>query len=123
MAMNKAERERVERLERLVGLTRSLRWSGLEAPQQLTPSSGQLVNGWRVGGHGTLVQATWQEGHLQGDGHRQPVEKRSGSATQMLRPLYATRRDALVQLRLEREIQFAQELLQIDEAIKREDAK
>ena len=123
MAMTKAEKQRMEELEKEVRLARALRWSTYAPPLMIRPKSeaseiitGYLVFGSRIDGRiyraeSALTEA-WSSTVSHGHG-----QSRSNSASQGSRALYQTKRDALIGLRLEKEKDFAAMLADIDRAI------
>lgn len=117
MAMTKAEQAEMEALRTKL----ALRWSG-ERPKLLplpAIGSGDIVRGWdfnphRSGGYGSVYPA-WTGSSLHGNGH-----DRTDIASQGPRPLYATKREALIALRLAKEEEFAGALRAIDVLIESE---
>ncbi len=122
MAMTKAEKQRMEELEKEVRLSRALRWSTYAPPQKIRASrdspeiTGYLMFGSRLDGSNwgvaNAVVEAWSGTVSHGHG-----QSRSGLASQGSRALYQTRRDALIGLRLEKERDFAAALADIDRAI------
>jgi truncated hemoglobin YjbI len=125
MAMTKAEKQRMEELEKEVRLARALRWSSYTAPSMIHPKSGtsEIITGYlffgsRIDGRiyraeSALTEA-WSSTVTHGHGKRGHDRL---SASQGSRVLYQTKRDALVGLRLEKERDFAAALADIDRAI------
>jgi len=122
MAMTKAEKQRMEKLEQEVRIARALRYSTYSPPtmiraQQSQHICGYLVFGSRIDGrfypaeHG--IAEAWSTTISHGQGKRDG--KLSGS--QGGRALYRTKHDALIGLRLEKEKDFATILADIDRAI------
>lgn len=117
MAMTKAERAELELLRTKL----ALRWSGAIAPERMPlPDHGAVILGWDFNQHrtdGSAVYAAWTTSYSHGDGHD---PKRLGS--QNGRQLYATKRDALIALRLAKEWEGAVALRKIDAMIEEEPA-
>ena len=124
MAMTKAEKLRMEGMEKEVRLSRALRYSTYSPPTMIRAKSGtsEIITGYLVFG-GRLdspfyhaenaITEAWSGSVSHGRGkHRE-----RGSASQGSRALYRTKRDALIGLRLEKEQDFAATLDKIDQAI------
>jgi hypothetical protein len=122
MAMTKAEKQRMEKLEKEVCLSRALRYSTYSPPKMIRAESGTseiiagyLAFGARIDGrgYGAAITEAWSSSVSHGQG----LYRERGSASQGPRALYQTRRDALIGLRLEKERDFAAALADIDRAI------
>ena len=124
MAMTKAEKQRMEELEKEVRLARALRWSTYAPPQKIRTSretqeiTGYLMFGSRLDGSNwgvaNAVVEAWSDTVSHGEGVRikgRTIGSRDPCA------LYRTRRDALIGLRLEKEKDFAAILANLDRAI------
>jgi hypothetical protein len=124
MAMTKAEKQRMEELEKEVRIARALRYSTHSPPTMIRaePQTSQHICGYFVFGSridGRIYPAehaiteAWSTSVSHGQG------KRDGrlSGSQGSRALYRTRHDALIGLRLEKEKEFASTLADIDRAI------
>jgi hypothetical protein len=124
MAMTKAEKQRMEELEKEARLARALRYSTHSPPKMIRAESGTskiiigyLAFGGRIDGRGyraeNAITEAWSSCVLHGQG----LYRERGSASQGSRALYRTKRDALIGLRLEKEQDFAATLAEIDRAI------
>jgi hypothetical protein len=125
MAMTKAEKQRMEELEKEVRLVRALRYSTYAPPKKIhVGSDNQRINGYLIfgsridgivwGAESAVVEA-WSESVRHGQGKYQ--EGRQTMASRDSCPLYRTRHDALIGLRLDKEKKFATILADIDRAI------
>jgi hypothetical protein len=117
--MNKAERARLEAAETHLAQALALRWSGFETPARLPlPSSYRdFVNGWGVNPHGSgAVFEAWTSSVTHGFGHIANHDQ-ADSASQNARPVFASKRDALIALRVAKERDFAARLAEIDAQI------
>jgi len=124
MAMTKAEKQRMEELEKEVRIARALRYSTYAPPKKIhVGSNNQRINGYLIFGSridGTVwgaesaVMEAWSESVRHGQGKYQ--EGRTIASRDSC-PLYRTRHDALIGLRLEKEKHFATILADIDRAI------
>jgi hypothetical protein len=126
MAMTKAEKQRMEELEKEVRLVRALRYSTYAPPQKICASgvvpeiTGYLSVGSRMNGPLDVersVVAAWSDTVSHGEGIR---IKGFSMGSRDPRALYRTKRDALIGLRLEKERDFATILADIDRAIEAE---
>jgi hypothetical protein len=125
MAMTKAEKAEQAALELRCRRLESLRMCGLEPPTpidvaRLTQTeSGQIQFGWTI--MGDRVVRGWSTASVHGTGGREAYEAYSsgrGSASQNAdKQLFRTERDAWIVLRLAREIEFADKLIELDAKI------
>ena len=122
--MTKAEKQRMEELEKEVRLVRALRWSTYAAPSMIHPKSGTLeiitgylVFGARIYGSGCNAENAISEAWSNTAAHGHGKYREKGSPSKGSRVLYQTKRDALIGLRLEKERDFAAALADIDRAI------
>jgi hypothetical protein len=116
MAMTKAEKSEMDALRTKL----ALRWSGVAEPERLPVPERGYVNGWLFNAHDTgRVLKAWTEAHRHGrDEHRSDDSTAYGrSASQNSSRLYASKRDALIALRLEQERRCAALLFRTDEMI------
>ena len=117
--MTKAERARLEAAETRLAQALALRWSGLEMPPRLPlPAADQtVVNGWYFNQHGSgNVFEAWTSSATHGFGHI-TARKEAASASRNPRPVFASKRDALIALRVAKERDFAERLAEIDAQI------
>ena len=125
MAMTKAEKQRMEELEKEVRVDRALRYSTYAPPKKIhVGSNNQRINGYLIfgsringttwGAESAVVEA-WSDSVRHGQGKYQ--EGRTLFASRDPCALYRTRHDALIGLRLEKEKEFASILADIDRAI------
>lgn len=119
MAMTKAERAVMDTLRDELALAKALRYSGLVEPERMAIPDDGYVKGWDFNAHSDEVDERWSERSSSGYGTYQTnphlrSERRDG------RRLYATRRDALIGLRLAMEKRCAKQLAAIDALIERE---
>jgi hypothetical protein len=122
--MTKAEKQRMEELEKEVRLARALRYSTYAPPKKIRPSretpeiTGYLFFGSRLDGStwgaDHSVVAAWSDTVSHGQGLR---KKGFSMGSRDPCALYRTRHDALIGLRLEKERDFATILADIDRAI------
>ncbi len=125
--MTKAEKQRMEELEKEVRLSRALRYSTYAPPQKIRVESGtsEIITGYlafggRIDGRGYRVEGAITEAWSGSVSHGQGLYRERSSASQGPRALYRTKRDALIGLRLEKERDFAAVLADIDRAIEAE---
>jgi len=113
----------MERLRRELREARALGWSGLVGPTRLRPPENGYINGWlcNVYQSGRVWQA-WSEKTRHGDGHRtdQNTSKSGLNASHDGCALYASKLDALIALRLQKERELARILADIDAQIEAE---
>ena len=114
MAMNKAEREELERLKQEVALAKALRFSALPAPVLIPPPDSGTTTGWIMNSYyfGSVEQA-WSESDAHGFGLKSGVQTGSRDGIS----LYRSKLDAYVGLRLAKEMEFAKHLADIDAII------
>jgi hypothetical protein len=113
MTMTKAERAEMEALRTKL----ALRWSGMTPPERMPLPAKGYVNGWDFNASSNRVLARWTERqcHGFGDEHRTDDGTRGSiSGSQNGRRLYATKREALIALRLAQEAHCATVLRRID---------
>jgi hypothetical protein len=118
MAMTKAERAEIDALK----VKLALRWSGAAPPERMPLPEKGYVNGWDFNLYRGHAIPCWSERTSHG-----VDEHRSDDGTQYYmrgnrdgRRLYATKREALIALRLERESECAALLHKIDQLIEAE---
>lgn len=105
--MTKAEKERVETLERDL----AFRWPTMPEPTRMPkPSSGGEIEGWDYNAHSRSVERYWSRSVSHGRFYR---DKRM-SGSQGGRAIYATEAEALLALRWELCRQYAYQLRDID---------
>ncbi len=119
MAMTKAERAEMERLREELALARALRYSGMQAPTMNAIPTEGVVNGWSFNAYTGGVERMWSEPNAHGYGAH-PGTNGERHASRDGRRTYATRREALIGLRLATEEQCAKKLAAIDALISRE---
>ena len=124
MSMTKAEKARLDQAKAEVLIARALRWNGLKEPERLPIPERGYTNGWSINTYGAgTVDAAWTERVANGRGHRFDDNNANGiSASKDGRRLFATKRDALIALRVAKEREYALLLATIDTLIERESA-
>ena len=120
MAMTKVEKAEMELLRTKL----ALRWSGTTPPETMPLPDRGYINGWWFNSYDSRISPAWTESNGHGIGqHRsddgsnwrdRPMGSQNG-----LR-IYATKREALVALRLAKEAEFAAALRRIDAMIEEE---
>lgn len=123
MAMTKAERAEIEALRTKL----ALRWSGAVAPERMPLPARGYINGWDFNSYGVgSVYPAWTESNGHGRGQHRTDDgtnwRDRPSGSQQGLPIYATKRDALIGLRLAKELEFAAALHRIDAMIEDEPA-
>ena len=114
MAMNKAEREELERLKQEVALAKALRFSALPAPVLIPPPDSGTTTGWIMNSYGLgSIEQAWSERCCHGRGQK----RGDMTASQKGVSLYRSKLDAYVGLRLAKEMEFAKALADIDARI------
>jgi hypothetical protein len=129
MAMTKAEKQWMEKLEKEVCLARALRYSTYPPPKMIRVESGtsEIITGYlafggRIDGRVYCAESAITEAWSGCVSHGQGLYRERSSASKGSRALYQTKRDALIGLRLEKERDFAAALADIDRAIDAADA-
>jgi hypothetical protein len=124
MAMTKAEKQRMEELEKEVRIARALRYSAYSPPTMIRaePQTSQHICGYfvfgsRIDGRIYPAERAITEAWSTSVSHGQGKHGGRLSGSQGSRALYRTRHDALIGLRLEKEKEFASTLADIDRAI------
>lgn len=135
MAMTKAERALVEELTTARDLARSLRWPEQPRPQPYTEEEiqaivqtratgvpgGAVASGWMINVHTKQVDVGWTTLHTHKWGYssRETMDVHTSSA-QGMGQVYRTYLDALMALRFDLTVKFAEELAEIDQLIAEE---
>lgn len=125
MSMTKAEKARMEALERDLTHAVALRWSGFSMPAMIPPpeynqpdtSGWTMISGLAIGGDpDRCIERGWSSSNIHGRGAARSDNPHM-VASQRGVPLYATKRDALVAARLVAEREFAKRLAALDALI------
>ena len=133
MAMTKAEKAEMERLQYELSLARALRWSDRPMPERVkitqSMSSKEVVQGWNFSSgriiNGSMRDAVfeaWTTRMSHGHGVHVADNLRLASSRQCC-PVFATRLNALVALRLEVQQECAGKLALIDNHIMEEETE
>lgn len=127
MAMTKAERERMEQLEKAVALARSMRWPeyGSPAPMTVEEKRANFVDGgMKYGTPQKVAFGYFQNSHsirvTRGcsDGYHHNIEG-DATSSQGGGVMYANEADAWKAMRVELTLRFAEVLARVDEKIQR----
>lgn len=119
MTMTKAERAEMEALRTKL----ALRWSGMTPPERMPLPEKGYVNGWDYHWGRNTVFPCWTERDRHGFNEAHRADSGPSfhlSAKRDGRPLYATKREALIALRLAQEEQCAKLLRLVDTMIEDE---
>ncbi len=118
--MTKREQAHVAALEEQLRLAKALRWSNAPAPDRIPLPESGYVNGWDFNDYQNgKVTKGWTEKYAHGysDVWRDGTEKEYIPGSQNGRRLYATQLDALIALRMAKELDCAKILANIDRQI------
>ena len=119
MTMNKKEAAEMDALRVELSEAKALRFSNVPQPRQTLPDKG-YINGWDFNLYRRCAFKAWTEKHGNGEGHRiddGSWANRPHSISQGCRPLYLSKRDALVAMRIATEKECAKSLAAIDRMI------
>jgi len=125
--MNKREQAEVENLLQQLAEAKALRFLGVPEPARMPLPETGYMNGWEINEYSTAVGTAWTSANAHSRlGYRtdddSPERRRNVRAYQGGLPLYATKLDALIALRLAKEREFAVELGKLDRRIEDERA-
>lgn len=123
--MTKAEKARVEDLERELAIHKALAWPGYLAPDRMPPPRDGYVTGFRAITSVRMtvaVEQRWSDGYRNGAGLLPPTSHNI-SASRGSASLYGTRIDALMAARVEVTRTVAEELAKLDAEIAAERGK
>ena len=121
MAMTKREQAELENLRQELAEAKALRWLGVPEPTRMPLPEKGYVNGWDFNIFNTGVAKAWTEinwhsGHCHRTDNGQKYRKDIYRSMYGL-PIYASKLDALIALRLAAERECAKKLAALDQRI------
>ena len=126
MAMTKREQAELDALRQELAEAKALRWLGVPEPVRMPLPEKGYVNGWDFNTFNNDVAKAWTETNWH-NGHNHRTDNGQGYRKDISRsmyglPIYASKLDALIALRLATERECAKKLAALDRRIDAERA-